>query len=112
MPLDEDIIRDRQYYKTLNYEAVLASQLNRIAGFASTRDWASYESSVDALMYMLPMDMRKKALKYKQDNNIKRGYSDDEVQEYYKLWAYCNELLEKGDLIFKFGKGPSEFGTA
>lgn len=107
----EEEIRDRAYYKQLNYEGDLAQQINRIAGYRSARDWGHYEVSVDTLAIMLPSDMRQNAFKYKKDNGIKIDCSENGILKYDEYWAYCNVLLEKGNLIFKIGKGPSEFGT-
>lgn len=104
-------IRDRQYYKQLNYENTLAAQINRIAAAVSENNKPNIVYTVTALAYMLPMDMRKKTFTYMKDKNIIYDTSNDGIKKWLDLWGYCEELLEKGDLIFKIGKGPSEFGT-
>jgi len=103
-------ITDRQYYKQVNYENVLSAQLNRIADFYTKRNFGGFVSGVDALVIMMPSDMRKKALDFKKDHSITQGQSESNVKVYCDLWMYCNQLLEEGNLIFKIGKGPSEFG--
>lgn len=114
MKKEYDVIRDRKYYEQLNYEAALTGQINRIARFRSESMLKDYINGVETLRMMLPSDMRTKVAKYKQKNGITNpngGISHDLVQKYDELWMYCNELLEKGDLIFKIGKGASEYGT-
>ena len=104
-------IRDRQYYKQLDYEGALVSQINRIAIAVSENNKPQIIFAVTALTHMLPLDMRSKAFSYIKDKNIINDTSNNGIDKWLNLWAYCEELLEKGDLIFKIGKGPSEFGT-
>jgi len=111
MKSDYEEVRDRQYYKQVNYENVLSAQLNRIADFYTKRNFGCFVSGVDALVIMIPSDMRNKALAFKKEHSISQGQSESNIELYTELWMYCNQLLEEGDLIFKIGKGPSEFGV-
>lgn len=107
---DYEEITDRQYYKQVNYENVLSAQLNRIADFYTKRNYGCFVSGIDALVIMMPSDMRERALKFKLEHKIHPGQSEINIRMYTELWMYCNQLLEEGNLIFKIGKGPSEFG--
>jgi len=104
-------IRERLYYKQLNYEGALVEQINRIAKNVSENNKPSAVYSITALVRMLPTDMRKKAFKYMKENKIDYDTSNGGLTKWLDLWSYCEELLEDGDLIFKLGRGPSEFGT-
>lgn len=95
---------DKQgYYRIINYENILANQINRIAERRSNKEIEKYEESVDTLIFMLPLKIRKDALKYKKDHDIKYGISATDKAKYDDLWQYVNELMEnsKPSLIFK-----------
>lgn len=93
--------RQERYKGFINYEGLLNQQINRIAEHLSAKKMELFEISVDTLIYMFPLDLRNKALKYKKEHNIEYDLSLNGVQAYVRLWLFCNELLEKNNLIFK-----------
>ncbi|RLF35431.1 MAG: hypothetical protein DRN08_03070 [Thermoplasmata archaeon] len=90
-----------RYHGFINYESILMQQLNRIAKYRSDKKIELYEQSVDTLIYMLPQDMREKAMEYKKKHDIRYEITQQGIQKYDDLWRYCNELLENANLIFK-----------
>ena len=104
-------IRGQQYYKQLNYEGALVEQINRIAKHVSESNKPNIVYSITALVHMLPHDMREKAFLFMKERNIDYNTSNDGINKWLELWAYCGTLLEEANLIFKIGKGPSEFGV-
>jgi len=89
------------YTQGLDYEGLLNQQIGRIASFRSMKDHKRYFASIDTLIFMMPTELRKKALGYKKDNNISFNLSSIGIEHYDNLWEYCNELLEEANLIFK-----------
>lgn len=110
MPRPE-VIRDRQYYEQLNYENILSAQINRIAVAVSENNKPNIIYTVKAFVYMLPKDIKNHAFIFMEKNNIIFDTTKEGIKKWMELWSYCEELLEKSGLIFKIGKGPSEFGV-
>jgi len=110
-PYYEKEIRDRQYYEQLNYENILSAQINRIAIAVSANNKPNIIYTIKALVHMLPRDMRTDTFIFMEKNKIIFDTTNEGIKKWMELWAYCEELLEKGGLIFKIGKGPSEFGV-
>ena len=97
-----DLEDRRSYYRgVVNYEAILAKQISRVAEYRSEKNIPLYEESVDTLILMMPLEMRNKALEYKKKHNIVYGGDNNGKALYDDLWQFSNELLERGNLIFK-----------
>ena len=90
-----------KYTKALDYESNLSIQMSRIATFRSTQEYRKYFSSVDTLVFMLPSEMRSKALEYKKEYNVSMDVSNMGVERYDNYWMYINGLLEEANLIYR-----------
>jgi len=105
-------IRSDVYYKQMNYEAALTSQENRIAMAVSSRDKPGIIWGITALAHMLPKERRKKTMDYIKKNKIEySNATNDGIDKWMMVWDFCNDQLQDANLIFREGKGPSEFGN-
>ena len=111
MAKEYEEFRGSVYYKQLNYEAKLAEQIGRISISYTEGAKPTFIRAVLALVYMLPSARRKNTINYININKIFYDTSESGIKKWLDVWSFCNDQLEEAKLIFREGKGPSEFGT-
>lgn len=97
---NDDFDIESRYHNKIDYETILLQQMGRIAQYRSSKELKFYQSSIDTLVYMLPVKLRTQALKYKNDNDIVFNMSSIGLHKYDQLWEYINNLLEENNLIY------------
>ena len=90
-----------KYQKGIDYEQLLLQQMGRIAQYRSSKQLIMYEEAVDTLVLMLPVEMQETALKYKKDENICFGISQQQKDGYDRLWRFITKLLSEANLIYR-----------
>ena len=102
---ETNVISKKEYKGDLNYEAVLAGQVNRIAVY---RDMSprQYASSVESYALMCPPEICDKALSKLESLGLHRcnyeNINSDRMVLYDDLFRYVNLCLMKdAGLIFK-----------
>lgn len=96
---DEYDVQSRFQHK-IDYETILLQQMGRIAQYRSSKELKYYQSSIDTLIYMLPLGLRNLALEFKHDNQVVFSMSSEGLNKYDQLWEYINGLLEENNLIY------------
>ena len=103
IPLKAEL-KKKEYKGIVNYEAILASQLNRVC---MCRDLNSkqYASSVETYANACPPEVAEVALKHLQELGLYRcqyeNITTEKMQLYDDLWRFINNELKKTGLIFK-----------
>lgn len=97
---DSDRVKRTDFRGLVDYESLLAAQVNRIAD-TRAKDTKRFEDNVDTLCVMLPTGLREKAREYKKEKGVVIDLTERGKQRYDLFWIYINELLEQSNLIFK-----------
>jgi hypothetical protein len=112
MKKEYEEIRGDRYYKQMNYEGALVSQVNRISDAVSRYNKQGIIHGIISLTYMLPKKRREKALAYIKDKGLTiHSTSNEQIELWMSVLAFCNDQLQESNLIFREGKGPSEYGV-
>ena len=97
-------LKRKEFKDRINYEAILAAQINRMAMYRDT-NLKQYASSVESFILMLPPSISEQAMDELDRLGLTRGeYNSmtiDKLVLYDKLWAITNVLLKNEGLIFK-----------
>lgn len=94
----------KEYKGVINYEAILAGQLNRIA---ISRDISNrqFASSVETFANMCPPEVAEASLKHLEKLGLSRceyeSITTTKMRLYDDLWRFINNELKKVGLIFK-----------
>lgn len=100
-----DIEKATQFKDSLNYQIILAKQINRIAIYRDV-NIKQYASSVDTLIIMLDPDEIYPPVKKKRDSlglepcNYD-GMNPEKQKKYDELWIFIHKQLKMHGLIFK-----------
>lgn len=102
--VDVKDLKKREYKDRINYEAILAAQINRMAVYRDT-NLKQYASSVESFILMCPPSISKDGFEELKKLGLVRGMYDsmtiDKLVKYDQLWTIVNDLLKKEGLIFK-----------
>jgi len=97
-------MKRKEYKGVINYEAILAAQINRMAMYRDT-NLKQYASSVESFALMCPPTISTNAFKELKELKLERGSYDSmtiaKLVKYDTLWSRINDLLKKEGLIFK-----------
>jgi len=102
---DNDVIKKKEYKGDLNYEAILAAQVNRIATYRDS-DIRQYASSIETYALMCPPEICDLALSRLVRLGLLRcdysGLTPERLKLYDDLFRYINvQLKEVAGIIFK-----------
>jgi hypothetical protein len=102
--IDVKQLSKKEYKDKINYEAILAAQINRMAMYRDT-NLKQYASSVESFALMCPPNITGEAFKKMESLELHRGDYDsmnnEKLIKYDDLWIKINDLLKQEGLIFK-----------
>lgn len=92
----------KREYKGLDPIVTLtAAQINRILDFGSKKQIELFEESVDRLIDILPPEMEKTVLEFKNSQNIVYDTGEKGKDRYVALFRFIKHQLSKDNIVWK-----------